>query len=228
MPFSVPQAAMLNGLEPGTTIEFTYVVDKDASHAENIRVRGFESLEQKPLELRRLKLLNGLASPESRAGCAGGGPAGAGVRPDRPEPAAGRTLQPGRQGRRRDVHLHPLPEPGVLLPAGEQLLAAAEAIPGSSRPRPGLSDHRHRSRTRPEGRARRLRAHLDGRSRRSGTSSPARCPRSSASRTCSASTSGATRDRSSIPSTPPSSIARASWPPTWKEISSRRSSWGTW
>jgi protein SCO1/2 len=68
MPFSVPQAAMLNGLKPGTTIEFTYVVDKGASHAENIRVRGFESLEQKPLELRRLKLLNGLASPESRAG----------------------------------------------------------------------------------------------------------------------------------------------------------------
>ena len=29
MPFSVPQAAMLNGLAPGTTIEFTYVVDKD-------------------------------------------------------------------------------------------------------------------------------------------------------------------------------------------------------
>ena len=68
MPFSVPQAAMLNGLAPGTTIEFTYVVDKNASHAENIRVRGFESLEQKPLELRRLRLLNGLASPESRAG----------------------------------------------------------------------------------------------------------------------------------------------------------------
>jgi protein SCO1/2 len=68
MPFSVPQAAMLNGLKPGTTIEFTYVVDKSASHAENIRVRGFESLEQKPLELRRLQLLNGLASPESREG----------------------------------------------------------------------------------------------------------------------------------------------------------------
>jgi protein SCO1/2 len=68
MPFSVPQATMLNGLKPGTTIEFTYVVDKGASHAENIRVRGFESLEQKPLELRRLKLLNDLASPESRAG----------------------------------------------------------------------------------------------------------------------------------------------------------------
>ena len=68
MPFSVPQAAMLNGLKPGTTIEFTYVVDKGASHAENIRVRGFESLEQKPLELRRLRMLNGLASPESRVG----------------------------------------------------------------------------------------------------------------------------------------------------------------
>ena len=68
MPFSVLQTTLLNGLKPGTTIEFTYVVDKGASHAENIRVRGFESLEQKPLELRRLKLLNGLASPELRAG----------------------------------------------------------------------------------------------------------------------------------------------------------------
>ena len=68
MPFSVPQATMLNGLKPGTTIEFTYVVDKGASHAENIRVRGFENLEQKPLELRRLKLLTGLAAPESREG----------------------------------------------------------------------------------------------------------------------------------------------------------------
>ena len=68
MPFSVLQASMLNDLKPGTTIEFTYVVDAGASRAENIRVRGFESLEQKPLELRRLRMLNGLASPESRAG----------------------------------------------------------------------------------------------------------------------------------------------------------------
>jgi protein SCO1/2 len=68
MPFAVRQQAMLNGLKPGTTIDFTFVVDKGSSHAENIRVRGFESLEQKPLELRRLKFLNGLAAPESRAG----------------------------------------------------------------------------------------------------------------------------------------------------------------
>jgi protein SCO1/2 len=68
MPFSVRQEAMLNGLKPGTTIDFTFVVDKDTSYAENIHVRGFESLEQKPLELRRLKFLNGLAAPESRAG----------------------------------------------------------------------------------------------------------------------------------------------------------------
>jgi hypothetical protein len=52
----------------GTTIDFTFVIDKDSSYAENIRVRGFENLEQKPLELRRLKFLSGLAAPESRAG----------------------------------------------------------------------------------------------------------------------------------------------------------------
>jgi protein SCO1/2 len=68
MPFSVPKGTMLAGLKPGTTIEFTYVVDNGTSRAENIRVRGFENLEQKPLELRRLKLLNDLASPQSRAG----------------------------------------------------------------------------------------------------------------------------------------------------------------
>ena len=68
MPFSVRQPAMLNGLQPGTTITFTFVVDAGSSYADNIRVRGFENLEQKPLELRRLKLLNKLAAPESRAG----------------------------------------------------------------------------------------------------------------------------------------------------------------
>ena len=68
MPFSVRQEAILNGLKPGTTIDFTFVIDKDSSYAENIHVRGFENLEQKPLELRRLKFLNGLAAPESRAG----------------------------------------------------------------------------------------------------------------------------------------------------------------
>jgi protein SCO1/2 len=68
MPFSVRQEAILNGLKPGTTIDFTFVVEKDSSYAEDIHVRGFESLEQKPLELRRLKFLNGLAAPESRAG----------------------------------------------------------------------------------------------------------------------------------------------------------------
>ncbi len=68
MPFAVRQAALLDGLKPGTVIDFTFVVDKDSSHAENIRVRGYENLEQKPLELRRLKLLTELASPASRAG----------------------------------------------------------------------------------------------------------------------------------------------------------------
>jgi protein SCO1/2 len=68
MPFSVRQVTMLDGLKPGTTIDFTFVVGDDSSYAENVRVRGFESLEQKPLELRRLKLLNSLAAPESRAG----------------------------------------------------------------------------------------------------------------------------------------------------------------
>ena len=68
MPFSVLQAAMLDGLKPGAAISFTLVADKDSSRAENIRVRAYENLEQKPLELRRLQLLNGFAAPASRAG----------------------------------------------------------------------------------------------------------------------------------------------------------------
>jgi hypothetical protein len=46
---------------------------QNASHAENIRVR-VEAPGEKAAELRRLKLLNGLASPESRE-VFGGGPA---------------------------------------------------------------------------------------------------------------------------------------------------------
>lgn len=68
MPFAVRQADALKGLTPGTTIEFTSVTDESSAYAENIRVRGFESLEQKPLELRRLKFLNSLANPASKVG----------------------------------------------------------------------------------------------------------------------------------------------------------------
>jgi protein SCO1 len=59
MPFSVRDAKELEALRPGTMIEFTLVVDKDAAHAENIQIHGFQNLELDPTEARRLALLNG-------------------------------------------------------------------------------------------------------------------------------------------------------------------------
>ena len=63
MPFSVRRAVALDGLKPGTTIEFVFVVAGGSSFADDIRVRAYENLEQEPLELRRLKFLNRLAAP---------------------------------------------------------------------------------------------------------------------------------------------------------------------
>lgn len=57
MPFAVHDPKMIDGLEPGAIIEFSLVVDKDSSYAENIHVRPFESLELDPTEARRLKLM---------------------------------------------------------------------------------------------------------------------------------------------------------------------------
>jgi protein SCO1/2 len=63
MPFEVRDGKMLDGLEPGTIIDFSYVVDGDSSYAENVRVHRYESLEQEPLEAGRLAIVSKLASP---------------------------------------------------------------------------------------------------------------------------------------------------------------------
>lgn len=57
MPFTVKAASELAGLEPGTIIEFTLVVDGNASWAEGIRIRRYQSVEQDPQTARRLSLL---------------------------------------------------------------------------------------------------------------------------------------------------------------------------
>jgi protein SCO1/2 len=59
MPFPVRNPKELEGLRPGTMVDFTLVVDKDAVHAENIQIHGFQNLELDPTEARRLALLNG-------------------------------------------------------------------------------------------------------------------------------------------------------------------------
>jgi protein SCO1/2 len=67
MQFTVHNLKLLEGLEPGLNIEFSLVVDKDSSYAENIHIRPFESLELDPTEARRLKLMENAMAAKSHA-----------------------------------------------------------------------------------------------------------------------------------------------------------------
>jgi protein SCO1 len=55
MPFIVLDARSLDQLRPGALIDFTLVVDKEASHAENVHVRSYASVEREPSKARRLQ-----------------------------------------------------------------------------------------------------------------------------------------------------------------------------
>ena len=55
MTFAVPDAKSLDSLARGTVIDFTLVVNKDSSHAENVRVRSYDSAEREPSKARRLQ-----------------------------------------------------------------------------------------------------------------------------------------------------------------------------
>jgi len=67
MSLDVREPAALDGLTPGTRIEFVYVVDANGPYAASIRVRGVENLDRKQLELQRLKVLNDIANPAAAA-----------------------------------------------------------------------------------------------------------------------------------------------------------------
>ena len=67
MSYAVRDAKELDGIAPGSMIDFTLVVDDHTSYAENIRIHGFESIEQDPLAARRLKLLDQMDSPDGLA-----------------------------------------------------------------------------------------------------------------------------------------------------------------
>jgi protein SCO1/2 len=58
MPFDVRVPANLEGLTPGTIVEFTLVVEERSSYAENIRIVRYQSVEQDPFTASRLTLLN--------------------------------------------------------------------------------------------------------------------------------------------------------------------------
>jgi protein SCO1/2 len=60
MPFAVRDQKLLNGLEPSMHVEFTLVVEENDSYAEDVRVHSYQSLEQEPLLVRRLQLLENL------------------------------------------------------------------------------------------------------------------------------------------------------------------------
>jgi protein SCO1 len=72
MAFEVRDARALNGLAPGAIVEFTLVVDKNASYAEGIRIRRYQSVEQDPMTARRLSLLKEIAGVSRARALAGG------------------------------------------------------------------------------------------------------------------------------------------------------------
>jgi protein SCO1/2 len=67
MPFAVHDPKMFAGLEPGMSIDFSLVVDKDSSHVESIRPHPFESLELDPTQARRYKLMENALAAQSSA-----------------------------------------------------------------------------------------------------------------------------------------------------------------
>ena len=67
MEFPVRNAMDLEGLEPGTLIDFTIVVAKDAALAEGIRIHQFQSTDPEPMAVRQLNLLEGLVGRSADA-----------------------------------------------------------------------------------------------------------------------------------------------------------------
>ncbi|MGD0135927.1 MAG: SCO family protein [Bryobacteraceae bacterium] len=57
MPITVREPKALDGLKPSMFVDFTLVVEKDRSYAENVRVHEYENLAQEPLLVRRLEML---------------------------------------------------------------------------------------------------------------------------------------------------------------------------
>jgi len=65
MPFTVRNAKEMDGLIPGTMIDFTLVVETNSSYAEGIHVHTYQGLEPDPLTARRLKLLHQATDPSA-------------------------------------------------------------------------------------------------------------------------------------------------------------------
>ncbi len=57
MPIPVRDPKGIEGLKPSMFVDFTLVVEKDRSWAENVRVHEYENLAQEPMLVRRLQML---------------------------------------------------------------------------------------------------------------------------------------------------------------------------
>lgn len=66
MPIPVHDVRLLDGLQPGTMVDFTLVVTGSDAYAENLKVHHFQSTEREPLEARRLQLLENFNRTDSR------------------------------------------------------------------------------------------------------------------------------------------------------------------
>jgi protein SCO1 len=65
MPFIVHNVAQLDGLAPGSMIDFNLVVDAQDSYIDHIRIHHYEGVEADPAAARRLKLLAAISDPEN-------------------------------------------------------------------------------------------------------------------------------------------------------------------
>ncbi len=74
MPFAVRDAAELAGVVPGAVVHFTLVVGGQTSRIEGLTVERYETVEQDPLNARRLALLKLIASGRPPAALAVGAP----------------------------------------------------------------------------------------------------------------------------------------------------------
>jgi protein SCO1/2 len=67
MEFPVRNAKDLDGLQPGTLIDFTLVVEKASVYAAGIRIHQFQRTDPEPMAVRQLNLLDGLVGSGSDA-----------------------------------------------------------------------------------------------------------------------------------------------------------------
>ncbi len=70
MPFAVRDRKELDGVVPGATVTFTLVLGEQGAHAERVRVKRYQSVEQDPLAARRLTVLRESARARSTASSA--------------------------------------------------------------------------------------------------------------------------------------------------------------